>query len=206
MNKVGLVCYHKNLKQYPEKWIAEFKNSILNQTYKYYRIYEVDYGMGGNRIFENSDYHEHDFSNHAEAMNYIINEAFYDRCDFVGNCNVDDTYANNRLEVQLEYAMVGMDIVSSNFTLFNESGNYHTHNFHNLDITNELKNNHNIICHPVVMYSSRFWLGNRYNPNEIPTEDMNLWQRSMYKYNFYITSDVLCYHREHSNSVGRSKK
>lgn len=208
--KIGLVCYHKNAdKIYPEQWINDFRNSILFQTNKEFKIYELNYcdSMTDDyfRIFDNSEYYRGIHSNHGSAMNEIIDIAFADGCDYVGNLNCDDVYSYDRIEKQIKFAEMSYDIISSNFSLFNDTGVFHTHNFDKLDIRKELDLNHNILCHPIIMYSKHFWKSNRYYPHEIPFEDMKLWQRSIRSFRFIILPDVLCFHREHQNSVGRSK-
>jgi len=51
MAKIGVICYHKNLLQYPAKWIEDFKQSILTQTFSDFVMIEVCYG-GEGRIFD----------------------------------------------------------------------------------------------------------------------------------------------------------
>lgn len=206
MTKIAILVFHKNAdKIYPKEWIDEFRDSILNQTYKDFTIYELNYGGEDYRIFDNSVFLREALTNHAEAMNHLIDLSFDGYCDYVLITNVDDYYALDRIEKQLPYLEQGYDIVSSNFSLFNDEGVFHTHQFDKLDIKKELEKNHNVICHPVIGMSKNFWRSNRYYPHEIPTEDLQLWKRSVNSFRFIILKDVLCFHREHSNSVGRSK-
>lgn len=204
MTKIALICFHSNLKQYPKEWIDQFRDSILNQTYKDFDIFECSYNITGDYIFAGS-YHIQGqlLKNHAEAMNKLIDSCFELGYDFVFNTNIDDTYALDRIEKQLPYLLDGYDIVSSNFDLFDDKV-FHTHQFHGLNLRQELLRGHNLICHPVVAYSKHFWTFNRYYPHEIPLEDMKLWQRSVRSFMFVILPDVLCHHREHAGGVGRS--
>jgi hypothetical protein len=200
------VCYHKNATQlYPEKWIEEYRNSILNQTYKEFDIYELEYSGGDYRIFENSIYHSKPFPSFVYALNYLLDCLFFMGYDCVLNTNVDDVYSLDRVEKQLPYIERGYDIVSSNFHLVDGNGNITRQTFDNLNLELELANNHNVIAHPAVVYSKRFWENNRYVPEQIPLEDMMLWQRAIKNSKFIILPDILLYHRIHSNSVCQSE-
>lgn len=202
--KLALICYHKNVTQYPKQWIDEFSLSILGQTYQDFDIFELNYGGGEERLFACSEFESKELTNHAEAMNYLIDKCFELGYDYMLNTNVDDIYSLDRIEKQLPCMQQGYDIISSNFDLFDERGTFHTHEFHTLNIRKELQANHNIICHPVVAISKHFWSWNRYYPHEIPLEDMKLWQRTVASFKFIILPDVLLHHREHTNSVGHS--
>jgi hypothetical protein len=207
MTKIPRICvivFHSNLLQYPKQWILDFSESILNQTYSDFDILEINYSGGEERIFASSIYESIKLNNHAEAMNYLIDKAFASGYDYVLNSNCDDTYALDRIEKQLPYLLEGYDIVSSNFSLFNDKGVFHTHRFDKLNIRHELERNHNVICHPVIAMSKHFWSYNRYKPEQIPTEDMKLWQRTIRSFRFIILKDVLLFHREHEGGVGRS--
>jgi hypothetical protein len=202
--KLAVIVFHSELTQYPKQWILDFSESILNQTYTDFDILELNYSGGEERIFASSIYEIIKLNNHAEAMNYLIDKAFASGYDFVFNANADDVFALDRIEKQLPYLEQGYDIVSSNFSLFNDKGVFHTHRFDKLDIRRELERNHNVICHPVIAMSKHFWSYNRYKPELIPLEDMRLWQSSIRSFRFIILPDVLLYHREHEKSVGRS--
>lgn len=197
---IAVIVYHKNVNQYPSQWIEEFKASILNQTYQDFDILELNYGGGEERIFENSIFTSKEFVNHAEAMNYLFDQV--GSYDYVFNTNIDDYYSKDRIAIQMQS---DADIVSSNFVLLSNDKAYHVHRFENKDIFGELKRDHNIICHPVVRFSKRFILENRYAPEEIPFEDMLLWKRTISKYNFVVLPNILCFHRVHSNSVGHNE-
>ncbi len=204
--KAAVIVYHKNVKQYPEPWIDQFRRSIDQQTFKEFDIYEMDYGGDQNRIFSTSIFTSLQLNNHAEAQNYLIDMCFSLDYDYVFNTNVDDWYEPTRIQSQLKYLEKGFDIVSSNFQLINDQGElYHEHQFDTLDIRKELDRDHNIICHPVVAYSKHFWSYNRYWPFEIPFEDMNLWKRTAGSFRFIIIPEVLCFHRVHSSSIGNTK-
>src|SRR5574339_1108928 len=174
--KVGLICYHSNIyKIYPSSWIDKYRDSILNQTFKDFEIYEVDYSMGYDHIFNHSISFVDEFPTFVHTMNWILEVAFQD-CDCVFNTNCDDYYNPKWIEYTLKQIRRGYDLVSCNFKLFNEKGIYHVHNFELKNIKRELDRGNNIICHPGVCYSKRFWeRGNRYIPEEIPREDLLLW-------------------------------
>lgn len=204
--KVGIIVYHKNIDVlYPKKWMEEFKYTIDHQSFKDYVIYELNYGGGSQRIFPNSIYESREMPTFVHGMNYLLDKAFSEGCFAVANTNVDDYYAPNRLEKQLFYTRHGWDLVSCNFTLIQNDRITLIHKFDKLSIREELAHNHNIICHPAVIYSKRFWEKNRYAPEQIPLEDLKLWQRAMEQgMKMKISPENLCFHRLHSSSVCES--
>lgn len=204
MGKTILICYHANIKSiYKSEWIDQYKQSILNQTFKDFIIYEINYGGGEERIFENSEYESKEMPTFIHAMNYLIEKALNDGADVIANCNVDDFVSHEWLNIQIPL-MNEYDIVSCNFLLLKDNKVVHRHYFDKLGIKQELDKNHNIVAHPAVTYSRKFLLENRYIPEEFPIEDMLLWKRTIDKYKFKIVSENLLFHRLHSNSVCQS--
>lgn len=205
MTRTALICYHKNVeKLYEPKWIEEYKYSVLNQTYKDFDLFELEYSGGNYRIFDSSNYHSKEFPSFVYALNYLLDCIFFMGYDCVANSNADDTFSLDRLEKQIPYIEQGFDLVSSNFALVQDNKIIHRHYFDKLDLPLELSNNNNIICHPSVIYSKRFWEKNRYVPESQPLEDLMLWQRAIKTNKFFIHPDILLYHRIHDNSVCNS--
>lgn len=204
--KVALMSYHKNLYDlYPQKWIDEYRDSVLDQTYKDFDIFEVNYGNDDNRIFDNSTFIKKEFPTFVHVQNYLLELLFEKGYDCVANSNVDDKYSVCWIEKMLPYVERGYDLISCNFLLFQDLELLKKHYFDKLNIEQELANNHNIICHPSAMYSRKFFEnGNRYIPEQIPLEDMMLWQRAIKNSKFIILPEHLCYHRIHDNSVCQS--
>jgi hypothetical protein len=196
------MCYHKNIQSlYKKEWIDQYRYSVENQTYKNFDIIEINYGGPEHRIFKNSIYEVKEHETFVHCMNNTLDRAFLEY-DYVLNGNCDDYQALNRIERQLKYLTKGVDVCASNFALIDSNGNeIKRHYFHDKDIAAELKKGHNVICHPSVAYSKRFWDANKYDPSEIPYEDLNLWQRSIHKFNFLILEDCLLYHRTHDRAV-----
>ena len=113
--KSAVVIFHKNVQRYPEKWVKDCIESIQNQTYKDFDVFEVDYGQDGNQIYPGSIFLNHKLNDHAEALNYLLSHVFALGYDCAFNVNIDDWYAPERFERQIEYIKLGYDIVSSNF-------------------------------------------------------------------------------------------
>ncbi len=201
--KTVLICYHANIKSiYKPEWVEQFKQSILNQTFKDFQVYEVCYNGGSERIFENSNYESIVLPNFVYAMNYLIEKALKDGADVICNSNADDIAHLDWLKIQIPLIKNGFDIVSCNFSLIRNEGEiFHIHHFDKLDLKLELKYNHNIIAHPSVTYSRKFLEVNRYVPEEIPIEDLLLWKRTVDDFKFKIVSENLLLHRVHQNSV-----
>lgn len=203
MLKIAVICYHSNLYAlYPETWIIKFRDSILNQTHKTFDIWELNYSGGNERIFINSIFESKHLPSFVDAMNYLIDIIFSKGYDCVVNTNCDDFYALNRIEKQIESIKAGYDAVSSNFALIRDDVCVHVNVFDKLDISQELNNGHNPVCHPSIILNHKFWKQNRYVPSEIPFEDMLLWKRAIKNGNtFIILPEILCFHRLHNNSV-----
>lgn len=208
--RVAVISYHKNVFQlYPETWITDYRESIENQSYSNFDLYEVNYGESFGMIFMKSNFQSKKFETFVHCMNwmldYLFNELNY---DYVANTNVDDKYDVRWLEKSIKTIYQRKyDLVSCNFKLFNdERGVYHTHYFHVHSIREQLAKDHNIICHPGVVYSRKFWLENGpYIPEEIPFEDMKMWQRALQVGSkMFIQPEHLVFHRVHQNAVCRS--
>jgi glycosyltransferase involved in cell wall biosynthesis len=212
--KIGVIFFHKNIRSlYKERWIDKCIETILNQTYKDFSIYEINYGEDDFSLFEGMKLkNSHTFiseekSNHAEAMNQIIDLAFEDGCDYVFNTNLDDYYSLERFEKQIRFLKEGYDIVSSDFCYIEENGDLDivTHYLDIKkagDIKTNILNNNNVIAHPCVSYSRNFWENNRYNSEEIPEEDFLLWKRSIQnEFKFHICDEILLNYRLHKNQI-----
>ncbi len=206
--QVALIVYHRNAEKiYPPHWIEKFRESILGQTFQDFKIFEVNYGTDDFRIFPNSVFESRQFETFAHVMNYLLDSLFAAGYDCVANVNCDDYYSPERLQKQIPYIEAGFDVVSSNFALVKDDEVTLIHEFDKRDIGAELAKDHNMLCHPVILMSANFWKSNRYDPSEIPVEDMNLWKRGIAAgYKFIILPDVLCYHRLHNQSVGHNLK
>ena len=201
--KVGIIVYHKNARLlYQAEWIEQFRQSVINQDYPC-TIYECCYGGAEVQLFENSIFTYEVLPTFVDAMNLLLDQTFNDGCDAVANTNVDDYYAHERITKQVSYIQAGFDLVASNFYLLQQNRQPHLHRFSNLNLKTEIARGHNIIGHPVVMYSRNFWKSHRYNPDEIPREDLLLWQRASKDMKMVIIPFALMYHRVHSNAVSQ---
>lgn len=219
--KAGVVFYHKNHDTlYERRWVNKCIDSILSQTFQDFCIYEIDYGGNEMSIF-NGITHEKEIkffseklNTHADAMNFIIDLAFCDGCDVVFNTNIDDFYSNNRFKEQMGIISMGYDIVSSDFYYIRDFSDKELDIVTNdIDVSKEgsiiesLEKNHNIIAHPCVAYSKKFWEVNRYKPEEIPAEDLLLWKRGINSdMKFYIIPEKLLFYRIHTNQISASPK
>ncbi len=213
--KIGVIFYHKNIfKIYDKRWIEKSVSSMLNQTRKDFTIYEVNYGGDNVSLFSDLQDLNHELfffsqemTNHAEAMNFIIDKAFENGEDFVFNTNLDDYYALDRIEKQISILEKGFDLVSSDFCYISEMNGCDTVTFHKDilkfgSIENSLNRDHNVIAHPAVVINRKFWEGNRYVPEEIPREDLLLWKRAIKNgYKLCIHPDELLFYRLHGNQI-----
>lgn len=207
---VACLVYHKNLNLlYPSLWVDQFRQSILNQTYKDIAIYELNYGGTHEQIFGASYFESVETPTFIHALNYLMDKAYAAGFKYIANTNVDDIYHPMRFELQVEAIDQGADLVASNFVRVYETEKEYGKTLHlrfdKLDIKQELAKSHNVIGHPVVMYSRNFLQHNRYDPQEQPVEDMKMWQRTVDEYKFKILPEFLFTHRVHDNAVCRSK-
>jgi GT2 family glycosyltransferase len=204
--KIGVVFFHKNLnKIYRKEWIEKCIDSIKNQTYKNLVLYEIDYGNSETNLTGCNNFFSLEKENYADAMNFIITEAFNDGCNYVFNTNMDDIFTLDRIEKQLEYLNKGYDLVTSDFMYIDEDDTFKQNMIHspyNYLIKEHLNNNHNIIAHPSVGYSKNFWDNNKYDITKTPEEDLDLWRRAINNgYTFYIVPEILLLYRIHGTQV-----
>lgn len=217
--KLGVVIFHKEVQKiYKERWFRRSLESMINQSVKEVHFYEINYGEDSTSLLseyevENLKFYHQPLSNYAEAMNFIISEAFNDGCDYVFNTNLDDFYRRDRIEKELELIRSGYDIVSSDFCYVEERidtlGAAEDKVIQHMQvwrvpehIIGYFRNGENIFAHPAVCYSRKFWEGNKYDPDKVPEEDFHLWRESIEKgYKFAIHPEVLLYYRRHENQV-----
>lgn len=214
--KVGVIFFHKDIKNiYKEDWVDKSIRSMLNQSFDNFEIYEIDYGGGNESLIEKyKPAQKHHFyslplKNHGYAMNYILDKAFSDGCDFVFNTNLDDYYSRFRIEKQLEELENGSSLVSSNFYYITEVDGQDSIIYKKeMSIFSEslhqqlIEKNHNVICHPAVAYSKKFWKNHRYVPEEIPEEDFKLWKRALLSgEKITILEEYLLHYRLHENQI-----
>lgn len=210
--KIATILYHKNiLSIYKEEWIKRCVESIKEQTFTDFVIYELNYGdgelnLGDKYGFEQTHhFYNQRFENHAEAMNFLFQECLEDNVDIVINNNMDDYSDPKRFEIQINKIKEGYDIVSSNFEFVDGGGVLgHRMNMAYYYHKEEFEKGHNIVCHPSVCYSRNFIENNRYDGNEIPEEDFNLWKRTIDNYKFYICPEYLIKYRFHQNQITTS--
>lgn len=200
--KVAVVIFHKNINRYPKEWIDRCVSSIQNQTFQDFDVFELDYGGDNNCIYPGSTRINEEFSDHAEALNFLLRMVFLLGYDCAFNVNVDDYYALDRFEKQLPYIKDGYDIVSSNFHIINENNEItKSMDMASRNMIEEANRNHNIIAHPVLCYSKKF--KGQLVSKEIPRDDFELWKRcyTSGEYKFVILPDYLLYYRVHSQKT-----
>lgn len=210
MRKVGVIIYHRDLLNiYKKEWIDKCLESIRNQTFKNFAVYELGYSDTRQQWWSGSNYSHIPMSNHIEAMNHILDKAFLDGCDVVFNINLDDFYAPERFELQLKAIEEGYDLISSDFQIIQEIdgvdvlGNQMI--FHDRDIKAEQDINHNVLAHPVIAYTKKFWDEYKYyNTDELGYEDFSLWKKAVAGgCKIKIIDKILLYYRISEKQTGR---
>jgi hypothetical protein len=210
-NKIALICYHSNAEKiYPASWVQDYQASILMQAHRqHFDIFEFDYGGTGFQIFRNAWWYESlKLPTFVHAMKTLIDECFKEGYKFVLNTNVDDVYHFKYVETMVSAMEKDkLDLGSSNFCLMEDGVLTCCHQFHKLNLNYEISfRGHNIISHPSVCYTRRFWETCRYNPEEIPREDLELWKRAIAAgMKMKIIPQHLLFHRIHKQSVCNSQ-
>jgi hypothetical protein len=137
--KTAVILYHKNiLKIYKPDWILKCLESIHNQTYENYDIFELNYGdesedenislldICKNLYFQNKKtfFYKKQYPNHIFAMNFLLNTIFIEQnYDIVFNINLDDFYDPTRFQKQVDFfnKYPNYDLLSSNFRYVDEN-------------------------------------------------------------------------------------
>lgn len=208
--KSAVIIFHKNiLTYYLPEWIEKCYSTIRGQYNVKFDVFEIDYGGGGTQTYDGSIFFSENLDNHANAHNFLLDRVFERDYDCAFNVNVDDWYALGRFETQLPWIEKGYDVVSSNFYRVNDDESVkQPFTFHNRDMVYEaLRKNHNILAHPVLCYSRRFWTecNDRLRPEEVPADDFALWKRCYIKGNFkfIILPEFLLFQRIHASNVSK---
>lgn len=122
--KCAVIFFHKNIfTLYNKYWIDKCLNSIMNQSYKHFDMYEINYGNTDETIFNNikvdvkeRKFFSKNYQTHTEAMTFLLNECFIkEKYDIVFNTNLDDYYDNDRFIYQIFEVLKGNLINSSLF-------------------------------------------------------------------------------------------
>jgi hypothetical protein len=216
--KVGVILYHSNIKNlYKERWIKKSIGSMINQSFNNLTFYEVDYSDSNQSILEEYPIDKKFWSvkldNYSYAMNFILEKAFCDGCDYVFNTNLDDYYHPDRVKLQLE-KIEKFDILSTDFVYIEEEEDADKIiremgiSEYSDRINSELKINHNVIAHPSVCYNKNIWKNEeKYDPIKIPEEDLDLWKRLSEKnYRIGILPEVLLFYRIHNKQISKRRK
>jgi hypothetical protein len=213
--KAACILFHSNIFGiYQKEWVEKCINSIVNQTYQNFDIYELNYGDEDSclkEIFNIQKQHyfvKKKMDNHAQAMNYLLDLIFKEKdYDICFNINLDDFYDLTRFEKQIEVIKKGYDVVSSDY-VFTRSNNDNYQFSGPLGLGSQtletlFRKDITPLAHPCVCYSKNFWVKyGPYIPEEIPREDKNLWIRSYEKgAKMFIIDEPLLYYRIHQKQV-----
>lgn len=220
--KLGIAVYHKNIHVYQSEWITKCMESIMHNCSKCHQyggndfaivLFELDYGGGPNAAFfkgyDEQFYRHisqsHALPNYAAAMNYVYDKLFFEYdCDVVANINVDDYYNANRFIFLLDSLEIRADIASSNYILIGEQGQeIRRTDFTGLDVETELARGNNIVSNPCHMMKRRVFEKLQFNPDLVPVEDLEYWQRCLKeKFRIFIAPEYLHYYRVHPKQSG----
>lgn len=227
--KVGVIIFHKNIFEiYRKRWVHRCLETIKNQTFQDFKVFELCYSDTKEQLWENSVYYHKPMENHIFAMNFLLDEAFK-TCDVVFNVNLDDCYNVNRFRSQLDEVNKGSSLVGSNFQLIMERNQFienqiikkvftidpddncdvlmNTKIVYGLDAGEEQRKNHNILAHPVICYTKGFWERNKYyKVDEIGYEDFNMWKKATANSEkISIVNETLLYYRISSQQISSPK-
>jgi len=212
--KVAVIIYHSNAsKIYKKEWIDKCIDSIRNQTFQDFDVFELNYGGKYTHycssIGNNQTLIVNPFANHIQAMNYLIDRCLLQGYDIIFNTNLDDCYAPDRFAKQILAIHNGAQLVSSNFNYFNDERG----NFKQMDMARygnigvQLRRGHNVLAHPVIAYHKSFFDGGLKYNDLLGYEDKDLWQRAdKLGKKMVILPDYLLNYRIHENQITKTYK
>jgi hypothetical protein len=244
MDTVVIIYHKKALTFYKHEWLKKCLDTIENQTYKKFDIFEVSYGNNDSyqeqsivKYFDKLKNHKlfyfhKEMKDHSYALNFLLDKVFLENGSYkyCFNINIDDFYDITRFEKQIKIIeKLNYDVVSAQMIYVNEKNeeinkiDYLAYTFNNSEnihkqiekeqkyIKNEFKKNHNIIAHPCVCFTKRFWKLVGPYPNKVPREDLLLFKRSALNDNIkiHISKKFLLYYRIHNSqtmSIERENK
>lgn len=208
--KIGVIIYHSNIYlNYDKRWVDKCIDSIMEQTINGFNVYELCYGDERQQLFSGFNYDHKPMPNHIHALNYTLDWAFGDGCEIVFNVNLDDAYSSTRFEKQIKAIKQGYDLVSSNFQHIEEKDGVdqlgQVFEFDKVDLCAEFNRGHNVLCHPAIAYSRKFWEINRpYDVDRLGDEDLCLWRKALNNGSkIHIIPEILCYYRQSPKQTGR---
>lgn len=211
--RTAVIIFHKNIYSiYKPEWVKKCLDSIRNQTYQNFKVLELCYGPNREQLWPGSEYSHIEMPNHIFALNHLLDKAVLDDYDVIFHTNLDDYFAPQRFQLQLESVKAGYDLVSNDFEHIEEINGMDVHVrdmlFSRTDIKKELNNRHNVLAHPSICMTKDFWLKYRYYDVEaLGKEDMLLWQRAVNDgCKIHIIPQKLLSYRLSPNQVGRIYK
>ena len=208
--KTAVCIFHKDINRYPTHWIDKCIETLKNQTYNDFKVYEINYGSDNTRLWDDNkaEFFHQPLPNHVQAQNLIFDIAFDEGADYIFNVNIDDYYALHRIESQIHYLQQGFDAVSSYFAHIKDDTNIITLKPNTKDIAQQFDLGNNVIAHPVIAITRGFWQRNRYylesDYETARNEDFMMWKRALAKNEkFCIIPETLLFHRLHPAQVGK---
>jgi hypothetical protein len=185
--KIGVLFFHKNIyKICKEHWVDNCVKSVLNQNYKNFDLFEINYGGVYESIFDKfqdqieENGHKHffyavDMETHTHAMNFLLNKCFHEMdYEIVFNTNMDDYYTPDRFEEQLYCIGQGYKVCSPMWIYFTEEVDFvekeklvfnpgllaikDTSEYINQEeMQEQLDKNNNVLNHSGVCWHRDFW-------------------------------------------------
>jgi len=171
-------------------------------------------------------YFHEPLKDHSYAYNYILDKVFSSdtKYKYCFNINIDDFYDLTRFERQFKILeKLNYDLVSSNMIYVDKDDkpfkniNYLAYNFVSPKeiplkeqiqkeqdyIKKEFKRNHNIVAHPCVCFTRRFWELMRPYENKVPIEDLLLFKKAALddRIKIHIMKKPLLYYRIHETQT-----
>lgn len=237
-----VIIFHKNALTYcKHSWIIKCLDSIQNQTYQDFDVFEIAYGdkedeksilKHFNKLQDKKiNFFKKTFKDHSYAMNFLLNKVFKNNdYKYCFNINIDDYYHNTRFQKQIQLIKrFNYDLVSTNMHYIDENDNI----MQNINIKlgyqfvstkkvplkqqlkleqdfiiNQFRENHNIITHPSVCYTKRFWKIIGPYKNIVPKEDLEIFKRAALdkRIKIHIIKKKLLYYRIHNNQIGTDER
>ncbi len=192
---IGLPVYNAEI------FIGDTIKSILNQSYKDFRLIILDDGSTDNSISIIKTFKDPRIELIVDGQNkglpYRLNQlASLTKTKYLARMDADDIMHSDRIAQQLELleSNQNIDVLGTNAYSINE---YNTVNGLRL---NRSSNNElikvNSFIHPTIMANTKWFKDNPYDEKAIRVEDAELWFRTSKKYNLYVITEPLLFYRE----------